>query len=94
VNIALAIIGTVSIVLVAHPRYEDGFFGRVALAGVVLAVTIILIGEWGGKLRYDYPLEISLLVWSVALFMLRHAGRFIYFWLTGKGAWPTRKETA
>ena len=91
VNLALVIIALISLFLAWHPKYEDGFMGRLALGGLVLICVIILVGEGRGIVHYTFALEIQCILLFVALFLLRHCYRFVLWAYWGSHAWPPRE---
>lgn len=83
--LALVSIFATCLYLVFNRKYEDGIVGRGALAGLALAATVYLLGIISGVHLMTGPEE--LMLWSVAVFLLRHAYRFHRYMTTGRGAW-------
>lgn len=77
----------VSVVLVLHPDYEDGLVGRIGLALIGIAALARVLGI----LTSEHPRQfssIALMLWiGLALFMLRHAWRFMRWRRCGEGDW-------
>lgn len=87
VLIPIFAIGSVSALLVAHDDYDDGLIGRVAFFLVILSSAIVLLGKFTGAYIYQLPLEMDLLLAGVALFMVRHAWRFMHYHKSRKYSW-------
>ncbi len=83
----VALIGAISAFLAYHHDYDDGLFGRSAFAVIIMMTVVITFGPIFGRYRYDLPLEFSVLLWALAVFMFRHAWRFMRFKITGKYSW-------
>ncbi len=86
----------IATVLVLHKDYEDGLFGRVALAFIALACAAraaqisirVLTNWWEGLDRFIYvnPAH-ALLMLGLSMFMARHAYRFLRWHRCGANAW-------
>lgn len=85
--VAAAAIAAVAAFLVLNCEYEDGFVGRVALvimfiAGAAIAAEAFIEGD-----EYDIrPANMAMFL-GVAIFMVRHAYRFLRWRLFGKHEW-------
>ena len=86
-SLPIAVIGLVAAILAFDKRYEDGLIRHVSLAGIVVAATVMMLGEVTQSYTYDFTWEMSLLLWSIAVFVVCHAYTFIRWRLTGKSAW-------
>jgi hypothetical protein len=88
--IPIILIGVMALFLVLHEQYEDGFIGRIALGGIVLAVVIVLLTHTGGWASYAFAPELTLLLWAICVFIARHVYRF---WRYSKhGLFQWRRE--
>lgn len=87
----VAIIGAVAALLAFHDDYDDGLIGRSAFAVIVMMSLIVCLGPFTGHYSYTLPLEVSVLLYGVAAFMVRHAWRFLQFRRTGKYSWDEGK---
>ena len=83
----ILLISACAVYLVLHEKYEDGLIGRIALAGIVLAATMVTITYFGGYAQYSFSSEMVLLLWSVCAFLMRHVYRFWRFSTGGKFSW-------
>ena len=89
-EIAVGIIGLVAAYLAYHDDYDDGLFGRSSFFVIVLMAVIIVMGRVLGYYSYDSPLEITCLLWGIAVFMCRHALRFTKSIKSGRFSWNGR----
>lgn len=87
----IALIGLVAALLAFDKRYEDGLIRHVSLAGMVAGSVIIVLGDWFGEFEYEFPWEVSLIIWAWAIFFVCHAYSFIRWRLTGSNAWTKTK---
>lgn len=87
IGVCAAILTVIAIVLMRHDGYEDGFIGRVALSGIIIAGIVVVLAEVIEGQQYVASIELDIMVVSVTLFMLRHVYRFLKFARTGKHAW-------
>jgi hypothetical protein len=73
-----ALICAVSFFLAFRPNYEDGFFGKLALMALCLGSGVMLLDALGGV---DYVIRPTALCIEAgaALFLVRHAGRYLFF---------------
>jgi hypothetical protein len=83
-TVAIVILG-VSALLIWHRDYEDGFVGRFALGVMSMGALVLLIRAATSEARI--PPEVELLLLGVALFMARHAYRFLRYRATGTHSW-------
>lgn len=90
--LAVAVIGSIAAFLAYHDDYDDGLFGRSAFAVIIMMTVVITFGPIFGKYHYDLPLEFDVLLWAVAVFMCRHAWRFMRYKLTGKYSWRNEPQ--
>ena len=73
-----AVVLTVSVVLVFHPEYEDGLFGRIALALLSVASYIRLMDLVATDFTRRPFGTVAVVLWfGLALFMARHLCRFL-----------------
>ena len=91
-TIPVAIIGLIAGLLAYHDDYDDGFVGRFAFSMIVTTSTIMVLGTVLGHYAYELPLEITVLLWGVVLFMVRHAWRFMHYRISGKYSWDGKFE--
>lgn len=75
-ELILLVLGCNAALLAWCDNYDDGFIGRIALGAIVLGVAMILIGQWSGEFEYEFPLEITIILGGVALFLMRHTRRW------------------
>lgn len=87
--IPIILIGLLAMFLVLHEQYEDGLVGRIALGGIVLAVVITILSEFGDWARYHFSPEMSLLLWCLCAFFARHCYRFWRYSTSGKFKWSS-----
>ena len=73
--------------LIWHHRFDDGFFGRIAMAVAASFSFIIILVEWSGVATYSAPPEMLFVLWAIAFYMLRHAYRFYCWTKFGDGDW-------
>lgn len=85
--VSAAIVVAICFYLVWHERYEDGLFGRIALAGLGLNCLIFALDAVFGSSQYTLLPSSALAVDFLALFMLRHAWRFTRWVRSGSGDW-------
>lgn len=85
--VAIALICGLSWFLVFHCQYEDGFFGRIALAAMALGALVVLLASAFTDTVYTFNPETQVILCGMALFLLRHVYRFMRWRLTGDGAW-------
>jgi len=84
-----------AIIMIVHPKYEDGFIGRLALGGLVIGALVVILSELVSGQQYtQVPVEFNLMAVSLALFMLRHLYRFLSWAHSGKYAWDGRDRRA
>lgn len=81
----------VSTFLVIHCDYEDGFIGRVSLAMMAVSQFLMLIGVDVGGTEYEVLPHHFIFQVGAALFMARHAYRFIYWRRKGRFTWTATK---
>ena len=93
-TIPVAIIGLIAGFLAYHNDYDDGIFGRSSFFVMVLMAVIICLGDILGHYTYSMPLEFSVLLWAIAVFMVRHVWRFIQYRRKGKYAWEDGKQSS
>lgn len=74
---ALVMLMVLSCFMAWHPKYQDGLFGRIWLAGIVTTSLIMLMGEWTGNKHYELHPECEWLMVFLMLFMLRHVLAFL-----------------
>ena len=86
---ALIAICGVSTFLVFHREYEDGLIGRAGLAAMAVSSLVMLVQIAHGE-RYVLMPETQLIVIGAAVFMLRHAYRFVRWRISGEGSWRGR----
>lgn len=86
-ELAVLIIGLVAAFLAFHDDYDDGLIGRSSFAVMVTMAIIVVLSVSLGYFSYSLPLEVTVMLWAVAVFMLRHAWRFMLYKRTGKFAW-------
>ena len=86
-TIPVAIIGLIAAFLAFHEDYDDGLLGRSSFAVMLTMAVIMSLGHVLGYFTYQFPLELSVLLWAIAIFMLRHMWRFIQYRTKGKYAW-------
>lgn len=71
------------ICMIYHKRYDDGLFGRVALAVLVITCVLVLADFWLGGDKSWGAFAVSpttaAYAFGTALFMLRHVLRFWKF---------------
>ena len=84
--LSLAAILLLAVFFVICRRYEDGLVGNLALGGMAIACGILLWDALAGTLQPPAPLY-SLLIVSLAIFMVRHAYRFAMFHWHGAFGW-------
>ena len=87
------VICSLSVFLVSSCEYEDGLFGRIALALIALSEFIIIVdalihdGDYGDILPTTLTLQIG-----IGIFLIRHAYRFLRWRNDGEYDWrPARK---
>jgi hypothetical protein len=82
------LVSLLCVFLVLHQQYEDGLFGRAALAGI--SISGFLRAATLTENSFDVDLSwITVLLWvSAALFFSRHTFRFIRWTKVGNHAWP------
>jgi fructose-specific component phosphotransferase system IIB-like protein len=70
-----AVIVPVCVLLIFHPDYEDGFFGRIGLTLIGIAGFARLVSVFGDA----HPVTpIGMVLWlGVAIFLVRHCWRFL-----------------
>jgi hypothetical protein len=95
--ICCAIIAPVSFLLVWHDKYEDGFFGRIALSLLLCAPCALVVFHAASAYFDDVPYRMtrSVVAWIVVgftAFLCRHALRFVSYIRNGSTAWPTKAE--
>lgn len=83
----IALIGLVAALLAFDKRYEDGLIRHVSLAAMVVGAIIITLSDWWSDFDYEFPWEVSLILWAFAIFFICHAISFIRWRLTGSNAW-------
>ncbi|MHB0965556.1 MAG: hypothetical protein ACYC36_03790 [Bellilinea sp.] len=89
--ISLLVIGIVAAFLWFRRDYEDGLIGHLALAGLAGTALVAVIKSAGGYQYYFMP-EVVVILVCVALFMLRHAYRFLLWRNTGKNDWAKKAD--
>ena len=93
-TIPVVIIGLIAAFLAFHEDYDDGFLGRLSFAVMLMMAAIMSIGYVLGYYTYHVPLELSVLLWAIAAFLLRHAWRFVQYQTKGRFAWNGRDRRA
>jgi hypothetical protein len=83
----VAVIGIIAGFLAFREDYDDGLIGRLSFSVIVMMAFIFCMGPITGHYSYAMPLEITVLLYAIAVFMLRHAWRFLQFKKKGKYAW-------
>lgn len=91
--ISIGLIVVICTVLVFIPSYEDGIVGRIALTIMGLAAYVTLHEMLNGQQFEFLPHTLALQV-GAALFMVRHAWRFVRWRVKGKGDWRGLLEDA
>lgn len=90
--VPIAVIGALSFFLTFHRGYQDGIVGRAALFITFIVALLICLSVLRGHKVYYVPGEALVLGWAIMFFYLRFVARFVWWWLTGKGGWQTRRE--
>jgi hypothetical protein len=87
VFVAAALVLAVCALLVLHRDYHAGFVGNLGLGMLALAAATRLAGilEQGGEVRIT-PLGVLLWI-GLALFLGRHAFKFLHRWRAGGPTW-------
>lgn len=93
-TIPVAIIGLIAGLLAYHNDYDDGFVGRFSFGVIVMTATVMVLGTALGHYVYHLPLELDIMLWGLALFMTRHAWRFIQYQTKGRFAWNGQDRRA
>lgn len=70
------LIFAIAVFLAINQRYDDGIIGNAALGGMALASAVPVYEMFAG-LDFEFLPTTAILYFSVALFMLRHAYRFV-----------------
>lgn len=86
VVISAGIIFVIAIFLALSNKYEDGIIGNAALGGMALAAAAPLYESFVGS-DYEFLPTTALLYASLALFLIRHAWRFICWSSRGNHDW-------
>lgn len=93
---AAAIVFAVCVVLVFHPEYEDGVFGRLGLAllGIAAIARVLgIIGGWLDDASFRIT-EVGLILWiGLAIFLSRHLYRFLRWRHVGEHDWRSADHT-
>lgn len=63
-------------VLAWHPKYPDGFIGRVALGGIIAICTVMVIGELMEIVHYELLPECEWLLIFGTVFLCKHTWNF------------------
>lgn len=87
-----AIICAVSMFLVMHSQYEDGIFGRLALIVLIFSNGLIVADWWIDGSEWEIRPNTLATQIAMALFMLRHAYRFLMWRLSGDYPWREAKK--
>lgn len=65
------------VMLIASPKYDEGFFGHVALAGMIFGAAIIVSGILLGNVEYRPIPEMLLALTGAAVFLGNTACRML-----------------
>lgn len=91
---AALVVGGVCIVLVFHRHYEDGLFGRLALAAIGLCAFFRMSAIVESGLDV-YLSPVATVLWcALALFFARHLYRFLSWRRAGENEWRKPNEAA
>ena len=90
IGVASLVVLIVSTLLVLHQDYEDGLIGRVGLALMAMAAMArfagVLDAVWHG--HGILISHVGIILWvGLAIFLTRHAYRFMSWRKTGKHEW-------
>lgn len=92
VGICTLTVTLVSMLLIFHRQYEDGLFGRIALAMIAMAAVARFAHIVGGGLVNEMS-PIAVLLWAgIALFFVRHAYRFMRWRTHGDHDWRNSRR--
>jgi len=83
---AMAAILAASCFLMWSKNYEDGVVGHAGLIGMAIATFVVLYSAVKGT-QYDFQPSSIVLFVSIAIFMVRHAYRFVRFSCDGRYSW-------
>jgi len=72
--------------LVFHERYEDGFWGRLALVGLIFSGIAFVVDGLTGHIEDVLPAT-ALDSLAFAVFLIRHTYRFVRWTRTGAHSW-------
>ena len=92
-TVSALIIAAICVVLVAHPQYEDGLFGRLALGLIALSELSVFWDSAIDGSHYGSVLPTTLAIQlGVLLFFVRHLYRFQKWLKSREHEWrPVRK---
>lgn len=82
----------ISFFLAFHCKYEDGFFGRIALAVLFFGNGIVFAEWFNGESHQVNPTTLTIQL-GISLFMVRHVYRFLKWTKTGANDWRGHEKT-
>lgn len=80
-----------ALILITHCKYEDGFFGRMALLLLAVTEVVVIAEAWHDDSYVVAPTTILRHV-AISLFLARHTYRFLSFYYRGKYSWLGKKS--
>ena len=89
--ISFLIISTICVFLVWHESYEDGVLGRLALGSIAFSSMMIVALIYDHSDMHSMKPALGMFIFSVTLFLIRHAYRFYMWNRKDLFSWKSRK---
>lgn len=87
VTLPLFVLVVCTMFLSVNNKFNEGLVGVIAIGAIVLGATTVLLMQWTGHWHYEVTETVLLVLWGVALYLVRHTWRFYIWSRNGDSDW-------